>query len=78
MIDDNNDIRQAKLGNNLRKFRFIHNELSQQELANAVGVTRLTIHSIEKGKFNPSVALALRIAKFFNKSLEEVFYLYHE
>ena len=78
MIDENNDIRLAKLGNNLRKLRFLHNELSQQDLANAVGVTRLTIHSIETGKFNPSVSLALKIAKFLNKKPEEVFYLYYE
>jgi putative transcriptional regulator len=63
------------LKNNLRKCRFEHNEISQQELANCVGVTRLTIHSIEKGKFNPSVSLALKIAKFFNKRVEEIFYL---
>jgi putative transcriptional regulator len=78
MTDENNDIRLAKLGNNLRKLRFLHSELSQQDLANAVGVTRLTIHSIETGKFNPSVSLALKIAKFLNKTLEEVFYLYYE
>jgi putative transcriptional regulator len=64
-----------KLKNDLRRCRFEHNEMSQQELANAVGVTRLTIHSIEKGKFNPSVTLALKIARYFNKSLEEIFYL---
>jgi putative transcriptional regulator len=64
-----------KLKNDLRRCRFENNEMSQQELANAVGVTRLTIHSIEKGKFNPSVTLALKIARYFNKSLEEVFYL---
>ena len=66
------------LGNNLRKLRFEHNEMSQQELANAVGVTRLTIHSIETKKFNPSVLLALRIAKYFKRPLEEVFYIYEE
>jgi len=38
-------------------------------------VTRLTIHSIETGKFNPSVLLALKIAEFFKKSVEEVFYI---
>ncbi len=65
----------SKLKNDLRRCRFEHNEVSQQELANAVGVTRLTIHSIEKGKFNPSVTLALKIARYFNKSLEEIFYL---
>jgi putative transcriptional regulator len=63
------------LKNNLRKCRFEHDEISQQELANAVGVTRLTIHSIEKGKFNPSVLLALKIANFFNKAVEDIFYL---
>jgi len=66
--------KKQKLGNNLRRCRFDHNEISQQNLANAVGVTRLTIHSIETGKFNPSVSLALRIASFFNKPVEEIFY----
>ena len=64
-----------KLGNNLRKIRFEHDEISQQDLANAVGVTRLTIHSIEAGKFNPSTLLALNIARFFNKSVEDIFSL---
>jgi len=64
-----------KLKNDLRRCRFEHNEISQQRLANAVGVTRLTIHSIEKGKFNPSVLLALKIAEFFNKPVGEIFYL---
>jgi len=67
--------KKQKLGNNIRRCRFDHNEISQQELANEVGVTRLTIHSIETGKFNPSVLLALKIAYFFNKSIEEIFYL---
>ena len=67
--------KKQKLGNNLRRCRFNHNEISQQNLANAVGVTRLTIHSIETGKFNPSVSLALRIASFFDKPVEEIFYL---
>jgi putative transcriptional regulator len=70
--------KQIKLGNKLRRCRFEHNEISQQELANVVGVTRLTIHSIETGKFNPSVSLALKIAKFFNKSVEDIFYLHEE
>jgi len=64
-----------KLENNLRKYRFEHNEISQQDLANAVGVTRLTIHSIETGKFNPSTLLALKITAYFNASLEEIFFL---
>ncbi len=61
--------------NNIRKLRFFAAELTQEDLANRVGVSRQTIYAIEKGKFNPSVKLALRIAKFFQKPLEEVFYL---
>lgn len=64
-----------KLGNHLRKYRFEHDEISQQDLANAVGVTRLTIHSIETGKFNPSALLALQIARFFKVPFENLFYL---
>jgi putative transcriptional regulator len=64
-----------RLENNLRKFRFELGEISQQDLANAVGVTRLTIHSIETGKFNPSTLLALKIAHYFDVRFEEVFFL---
>ncbi len=66
--------KEQKLRNNLRRLRFEHDEISQQDLANSVGVTRLTIHSIETGKFNPSVSLALKIADFFNLPVEEIFY----
>ncbi|MGM0366890.1 MAG: helix-turn-helix transcriptional regulator [Actinomycetota bacterium] len=72
------EISKLELKNSLRKCRFEHGQISQQELANEVGVTRLTVHSIEKGKFNPSVFLALKIAKFFNKPVEEIFYLEEE
>ncbi|MBG0785302.1 MAG: helix-turn-helix transcriptional regulator [Anaerolineaceae bacterium] len=64
-----------KLENKLKNFRFEHDGLSQQELANAVEVTRLTIHSIETGKFNPSTLLALKIARYFSVPVEEIFYL---
>ena len=64
-----------ELGNNLKQLRFDHDNLSQQALAKAVGVTRLTIHSIENGKFNPTTLLALKIARYFDRPLEEVFYI---
>jgi len=67
-----------KLGNNIRRCRFDKDELSQEALAEAVGVTRQTILSIEKGKFVPSTFLALKIARFFNKSVEEIFYINEE
>lgn len=49
------------------------NEMTQQELADKVGVTRQTIMSIEKGKYSPSLELAFKISEVFNKPLEEVF-----
>ena len=66
------------LGNNVRRLRFESGEMTQQELANAAGVTRVTIYSIESGRFVPSSLLALRIARVFNKPFEEVFYLDEE
>ncbi len=66
------------LRNNIRKYRFEHCEMTQQELANEVGVTRLTIHSIETGKFMPSTLLALKIAKFFGKTVEDIFMIEEE
>lgn len=47
--------------------------ITQEELAQAVGVTRQTIIAIEKGNYTPSVLLALKIGKFFNEPLEKVF-----
>ena len=49
------------------------NKLSQEELAVAVGVTRQTITSIEVGKYTASLALAYKIAKYFDKAIEDVF-----
>lgn len=66
------------LGNNIRRCRFDKNEISQEELADAIGVTRQTIHSIEKGKFIPSTLLAFKIARFFKKDVEEIFFLVND
>jgi putative transcriptional regulator len=66
------------LKNNLRRCRFDNNEMSQEDLAREIGVTRQTIHSIEKEKFIPSALLALKLAKFFKKPVEEIFYLSDE
>jgi putative transcriptional regulator len=49
--------------------------MSQDSLAKAIGVTRQTIISIEKGRFVPSTVLALRLARFFGKPVEELFQL---
>lgn len=58
--------------NRIRKFREAH-QLTQEELAIKVGVSRQTIISLEKGKYNPSVMLAYRLAQAFSRSIEEVF-----
>jgi len=64
-----------KLGNKLKRCRFDCDGMSQEALANAVGVTRQTIISIEKGKFMPSSLLALKIARFFKKPVEEIIFI---
>lgn len=64
-----------KVGNNLRRCRFNRDELTQEKLADALGVTRQTIISIEKGNYVPSALLVLKIAKFFDMSVEEIFFL---
>ena len=58
--------------NNIRILRAGKN-LTQEELASKVGVTRQTIIAIEKGNYIPSLELAYKIALFFNKKIEEVF-----
>ncbi len=58
--------------NNLEKLRSGCN-LTQEQLANKLKVTRQTINSIEKGKYNPSIILAFKISKFFNTTIENVF-----
>jgi len=59
--------------NNIRKLRFFHNEMTQEELAVKVGVTRQTIIAIESAKYAPSLELAFRIALAFGVPLEDVF-----
>ncbi|WP_027890971.1 helix-turn-helix transcriptional regulator [Calidithermus chliarophilus] len=64
-----------RIGNNVRKLRFNRGEMTQEQLAAKVGVTRQTIVSIEKGKYYPSLELAFRLALAFEVPLEEVFFL---
>ena len=65
----------VKLGNHLKRCRFDFEDMTQEELAQAVGVTRQTIISIEKGRFVPSTLLALKLAKFFKKPVEDIFFI---
>jgi putative transcriptional regulator len=61
------------INNNIRKLRFEKNEMTQEELARQVGVTRQTIIAMEKGKYSPTLELAFRIALVFGVPLENVF-----
>jgi len=63
----------TKVKNRIRRLRFDHDEMTQQELANRAGCTRQTIIALEQGKYVPSIELAFRIAKAFGVTLEEVF-----
>jgi putative transcriptional regulator len=65
----------VRLANDLKRCRFENNDMSQQELAQAVGVTRQTIIAVEKGRFVPSTLLALKLARFFGKPVEAIFHL---
>lgn len=63
----------GRITNNIRKLRFLHDEMTQQQLAEKVGVTRQTIIAMEQDKYSPSLELAFRIAHVFGTPLEEVF-----
>ena len=63
----------SRISNNIRKLRFLNEELTQQHLAEKVGVTRQTIIAMEQEKYSPSLELAFRIALVFGVPLEEVF-----
>ena len=63
----------GRIRNNLRRLRFEHSEMTQQQLAERVGVTRQTVIAIEQGKYSPSLEVAFRFALVFGVPLEEVF-----
>ncbi|MBX3378145.1 MAG: helix-turn-helix transcriptional regulator [Phycisphaeraceae bacterium] len=60
--------------NQIRRLRFEHGEMTQQELAGLVGVTRQTIVAIEGAKYGPTLELAFRIARVFNRPVDSVFW----
>jgi putative transcriptional regulator len=63
----------SEVKNNIRRLRFENGEMTQQQLADKVGVTRQTIIAIEAGKYAPSLPLAFKIARTFGVSLEDAF-----
>jgi putative transcriptional regulator len=63
------------ISNRIRELRFRSGEMTQQQLADLVGVSRQTVVALEKGRYNPSLELAMRIARVFGLTVEEVFRL---
>ena len=64
-----------RLTNHVRRMRFDAGEMTQQALAERVGVTRQTIIAIEQGNYTPSLTLAMKIARTFGKTVDDVFSL---
>ena len=59
--------------NTIRRLRFDHDEMTQQALADRIGVTRQTVNAIEQAKYSPSLETAFRIAEVFGVPLDAVF-----
>jgi putative transcriptional regulator len=64
----------TRVTNSIRRLRFEHREMTQQDLAERVGVTRQTVNAIEAGKYSPSLEVAFRIAEVFGVRVDEVFH----
>jgi len=66
-------VRPTRVTNDIRRLRFAHEEMTQAELAERVGVTRQTIIAIEQGRYSPSLEMAFQIARVFGVPLDDVF-----
>lgn len=63
----------TRVTNDIRRLRFAHNEMTQADLADRIGVTRQTVIAIEQGRYSPSLELAFQIAQVFSVPLDDVF-----
>ncbi len=68
-------MKKLQLGNNVRTFRFLADEMTQKDLATKVGVSRQTIVAIEKGQYSPTLELCFKIALVFDKTIDELFFI---
>jgi putative transcriptional regulator len=64
----------ATIRNEIRRLRFEHGEMTQQQLAEKINLTRQTVNAIEQGKYSPSLEAAFRISAVFGQPLESVFH----
>ena len=63
----------TRITNRIRALRFAHDEMTQAQLAQHIGVTRQTVIAIEQGRYSPSLEMAFQIARVFNVPLDAVF-----
>lgn len=63
----------TQVTNTIRALRFAHDEMTQAELAERIGVTRQTVIAIEQGRYSPSLEMAFRIARVFGVRIDDVF-----
>lgn len=73
MVSEASSNGDGPLRNQIRRLRFEHGEMTQQDLADRAGVTRQTIIALEAGRYAPSLTLAFRIARVFAVKVEDVF-----
>jgi putative transcriptional regulator len=66
-------VKPTKVTNAIRSLRFAHEEMTQADLADRIGVTRQTVIAIEQGRYSPSLEMAFRIARVFDVPLDDVF-----
>jgi len=64
----------GEITNSIRALRFAHDEMTQQALADQIGVSRQTVNVMEANKYSPSLEVAFRIARVFDVTLEQVFH----
>lgn len=62
------------IGNHIRRYRFENGEMTQEALAQSVGITRQTVIALEGGRYTPSLELAMRLAAVFGKTVDDVFF----
>ena len=66
-------VKPTRVTNRIRALRFEHDEMTQADLADRIGVTRQTVIAIEQGRYSPSLEMAFRIAHVFRVPLDDVF-----
>lgn len=66
-------VKSTRVTNRIRSLRFAHDEMTQAELAERIGVTRQTVIAIEQSRYSPSLEMAFRIAQVFGVPLDDVF-----